>query len=166
MMTLDTLAHTERKSGSVSLSLREAYTPPVLRRNEKVELIKRAPLFADCSRGELEQIAQLADEIDLGQGKELTHLGEPGREFFVLLEGEADVTRDGQSLNRLGPGDFFGEIALVEDTPRTATVTATTPVRILVITDRAFRQLLAEQPELQRKVLVALAERVKPSLGA
>lgn len=138
----------------------------MLRRNEKVDLIKRVPLFADCSRGELEHIAQLADEVDLGQGKELTRLGEQGREFFVLLEGEADVTQDGRSINTLHAGDFFGEIALVEDTPRTATVTATTPVRVLVITGRAFRQLLEEQPELQRKVLVALAERVKPALGA
>jgi CRP/FNR family cyclic AMP-dependent transcriptional regulator len=138
----------------------------VLRRNEKVELIKRVPLFADCSRGELEEIAQLADEIDLGEGKELTRLGESGREFFVLIEGEADVTQNGNSINTLKAGDFFGEIALVEDTPRTATVTATTPVRVLVITDRAFKKLLDQQPELQRKVLVALAERVKPSLGS
>ena len=138
----------------------------MLRRNEKAELLKRVPLFADCSRGELEQIAQLADEIDLAEGKELTRLGESGREFFVLLEGEADVTQDGRSINTLGAGDFFGEIALVEDTPRTATVTATTPVRVLVITDRAFKKLLGEQPELQRKVLVALAERVKPALGS
>jgi CRP-like cAMP-binding protein len=136
----------------------------VLRRNEKVELIKRVPLFADCSRGELEEIAQLADEIDLAEGKELTRLGETGREFFVLLEGEADVTQNGTTINTLRAGDFFGEIALVEDTPRTATVTATTPVRALVITDRAFKKLLDEQPELQRKVLVALAERVKPAL--
>jgi CRP-like cAMP-binding protein len=138
----------------------------VLRRNEKADLLRRAPLFADCSRGELEQIAQLADEIDLAEGKELTRLGESGREFFVLLEGEADVSQDGQSINTLRTGDFFGEIALVEDTPRTATVTATTPVRVLVITDRAFKQLLEKQPEIQRKVLVALAERVKPALGA
>jgi CRP/FNR family transcriptional regulator, cyclic AMP receptor protein len=137
-----------------------------MRGNEKIDLLKRVPLFADCSRSELEQIAQLADEIDLREGKELTHLGGAGREFFVLLEGEADVSQDGRSINTLGAGDFFGEIALVEDVPRTATVTATTPVRVLVITDRAFRQLLEKHPELQRKVLVALAERVKPSLGA
>jgi CRP-like cAMP-binding protein len=76
------------------------------------------------------------------------------------------VTQNGQSINTLRAGDFFGEIALVEDTPRTATVTATTPVRALVITDRAFKRLLDEQPEIQRKVLVALAERVKPNLGS
>ena len=138
----------------------------MLRRNQKVELIRHAPLFAHVSKRQLEQIAQIADEIDLDQGKELTRLGQSGREFFVLLEGEADVSQDGRVINKLGPGDFFGEIALVEDVPRTATVTATTPVRTLVITDRAFRQLLEKQPELQRKVLVALAERVKPSLGA
>ena len=138
----------------------------MLRRNEKVELIKRVPLFADCSRSELGQIAQLADEIDLAEGKELTRLGQPGYEFFVLLEGEADVTQDGRSINTLHAGDFFGEIALVEDSPRTATVTATTPVRLLVITNRAFKRLLEEQHEIQRKVLVALAERVKPALGS
>jgi CRP/FNR family transcriptional regulator, cyclic AMP receptor protein len=137
-----------------------------VRGNEKIDAIKRAPLFADCSHKELEQIAQLADEIDLSEGKELTRLGQSGREFFVLLEGEADVSQDGRVINKLRSGDFFGEIALVEDVPRTATVTATTPVRTLVITDRAFRQLLQKHPELQRKVLVALAERVKPSLGA
>jgi CRP-like cAMP-binding protein len=134
----------------------------VLRRNDKVEVIKRVPLFANCSRGELGEIAQIADEIDLPEGKELTKQGAPGREFFVLLEGDADVTKDGASINTLGSGDFFGEIALVEDTPRTATVTATSPVRALVITDRAFKRLLEEQPEIQRKVLVALAKRVKP----
>jgi CRP/FNR family cyclic AMP-dependent transcriptional regulator len=134
----------------------------VLRRNEKVELIKKVPLFAGCSKGELEEIAHIADEIDLAEGKEMTREGSRGREFFVLLEGEADVTKDGSSINKLGSGDFFGEIALVSDSPRTATVTATSPVRALVITDRSFRRLLDEQPEIQRKVLVALAERLAP----
>jgi CRP/FNR family cyclic AMP-dependent transcriptional regulator len=134
----------------------------VLRRNEKVELIKKVPLFAGCSKGELEEIAHIADEIDLNEGKEMTHEGSRGREFFVLLEGSADVTKDGRSINTLGSGDFFGEIALVSDSPRTATVTATSPVRALVITDRSFRRLLDEQPEIQRKVLMALAERLAP----
>jgi CRP-like cAMP-binding protein len=134
----------------------------VLRRNEKVELIKKVPLFAGCSKRELEEIAHIADEIDLNEGKEMTRQGSRGREFFVLLEGEADVTKDGQSINKLGAGDFFGEIALVSDSPRTATVTATSPVRALVITDRSFRRLLDDQPEIQRKVLQALAERLAP----
>ena len=134
----------------------------MLRHNEKVNLIKRAPLFWSCSKRELEQIAQLADEIDLREGKEMTRQGERGREFFVLLEGDADVVKDGKSINRLGAGDFFGEIALVSDTPRTATVTATSPVRALVITDRSFRRLLNDQPEIQNKVLAALAARLAP----
>jgi CRP-like cAMP-binding protein len=134
----------------------------VLRHNEKVDVIKRVPLFAGCSKRELEQIAQIADEIDLAEGKEMTREGSRGREFFVLLEGEADVTKGGSSINKLGPGDFFGEIALISDSPRTATVTATSPVRALVITDRSFRRLLDEQPEIQRKVLLALAERLAP----
>ena len=134
----------------------------MLRRNEKVELIKRVPLFGACSKRELEEIARIADEIDLREGKEMTREGSRGREFFVLLEGEAEVTRDGKTINRLGPGDFFGEIALVSDSPRTATVTAASPVRTLVITAGSFKRLLNEQPEIQRKVLVALAERLAP----
>ena len=146
------------------MALRDAYTQPVLHRNEKVELIRRVPLFAGCSKGELEQIAHIADEIDLNEGKEMTREGSRGREFFVLLEGDADVTKDGQSINQLCTGDFFGEIALVEDRPRTATVTATSPVRALVITDRAFRQLLDEQPEIREKVLAAANARTGPEL--
>ena len=135
----------------------------VLHRNQKVELIKRVPLFANCSKHELEEITHIEDEIDLNEGKEMTREGSRGREFFVLLEGDADVTKDGRSINKLGAGDFFGEIALVSDTPRTATVTATSPVRALVITDRSFRRLLDESPEIQRKVLVELAERLAPA---
>ena len=135
----------------------------MLRRNEKVELIKKVPLFAGGSKSELEQIAQIADEIDLREGKEMTRQRSRGQEFFVLLEGDADVKKDGRRINTLGAGDFFGEIALVSDTPRTATVTATSPVRALVITDRSFRRLLDEQPEIQRKVLQALSERLAPN---
>lgn len=134
----------------------------MLHHDEKVDLIKRAPLFWNCSKRELRQIAQIADEIDLRQGKEMTRQGERGREFFVLLEGEADVTKDGRSVNQLGAGDFFGEIALVSDSPRTATVTASSPVRALVITDRSFKRLLKDQPEIQSKVLAALAARLAP----
>jgi len=135
----------------------------VLRRNEKVELIKKVPLFEGCSKGELQEIAHIADEIDLKEGKEMTRQGSRGREFFVLLEGDADVTKNGQSINKLSAGDFFGEIALVSDSPRTATVTATSPVRALVITDRSFRRLLDDSPEIQRKVLVELAARLAPA---
>jgi CRP/FNR family cyclic AMP-dependent transcriptional regulator len=135
----------------------------MLRRNEKVEWIRHVPLFAQCSKRELAQIAGIADEIDLREGKVLIREGERGREFFVLLEGNAEVTKDGRRINTLGPGDFFGEIALVSQSPRTATVTATSSVHTLVITDRSFRRLLDDQPEIQRKVLLALAERLAPA---
>jgi CRP/FNR family transcriptional regulator, cyclic AMP receptor protein len=135
----------------------------VLRRNEKVEWIRHVPLFSQCSKRELAQIAGIADEIDLREDKVLIREGERGREFFVLLEGNAEVTKDGRKINTLGPGDFFGEIALVSNSPRTATVTAASPVHTLVITDRSFRRLLDDVPEIQRKVLQALAERLAPA---
>jgi CRP/FNR family transcriptional regulator, cyclic AMP receptor protein len=134
-----------------------------LGKNAKVELIKRAPLFATCSKKELVEVASLADELDLPEGRPLIREGERGREFFVLLEGEAEVTKDGAPMATMRGGDFFGEIALVSDAPRTATVTATTPVRVLVVTDRAFRSLLEHSPGIQLKVLRALAERLAPT---
>ena len=134
----------------------------MLRKNAKVQLIKRAPLFAECSRKDLNEIAGIADEIDLREGKELTKEGRPGREFFVLIEGKADVKKGSRRVNTLGPGDFFGEIALVTQRPRTATVVTTAPVRALVITDRSFRSLLQHQPAIQGKVMSALAARLGP----
>ena len=130
--------------------------------NQKIDLIRKVPLFARCSRAELKEIALLADEIDLHEGKEMTREGAPGREFFVLLEGTADVKKSRRRVNTLGPGDFFGEIALVSREPRTATVTATSPVRTLVITDRSFRRLLDESPQVKTKVMEAMAERLAP----
>jgi CRP/FNR family cyclic AMP-dependent transcriptional regulator len=134
----------------------------MLRKNAKVELIKGVPLFAECSRKELDEIAGIADEIDLREGKELTSEGRPGREFFVLIEGNADVKKGSRRINQMGPGDFFGEISLVTRRPRTATVVATSPVRALVVTDRSFRALLEHQPEIQGKVMSALAARLGP----
>jgi CRP/FNR family cyclic AMP-dependent transcriptional regulator len=127
-----------------------------------MELIRKAPLFARCSRAEMKEIVKLADEIDLREGKEMTREGSPGREFFVLLEGTADVKKNSRKVNMLGPGDFFGEIALVSHAPRTATVVATSPVRALVITDRSFRRLLDDSPQVKTKVMEAMAMRLAP----
>jgi CRP/FNR family transcriptional regulator, cyclic AMP receptor protein len=132
-----------------------------LRKNAKVELIKGVPLFSELGNKELDEVASIADEIDLPGGRDLTVEGRPGREFMVIIEGDATVRRGGQEINRLGAGDFFGEIALLEDTPRTATVVAKTPLRFFVLTRRSFRSLLAHQPELERKVVAALEERVR-----
>jgi len=131
-----------------------------LRRDKKVELIKAVPLFSRCSKKELQEVAALADEIDLPEGRVLTREGDTGHEFFVILEGTAEVRHGGRKVRTLGPGDFLGEIALLTQLPRTATVTAATPLDVLVITAREFRSLLAHAPKVQTKVLEALAERL------
>lgn len=131
--------------------------------NSKIDLIKRVPLFSGISKSELAEVASIADEIDLPAGKVLIKEGDTGREFFVLIEGTADVERGGRKVAPLGPGDFFGEIALIANTPRNATITTTSPARALVITDRAFRHLLDNSPKIQIGVLLALAERIAPT---
>ena len=131
------------------------------RKDQKVELIKAVPLFAGLSKTQLGHIAQIADEVDVGEGKELIAQGDRGRQFFVLVEGGADVRRNGRKVNTLQDGDFFGEIALVSDRPTTATVTVTRPSRLLVVTASGFRRLLRESPDVQLKVLQALADRVQ-----
>jgi CRP/FNR family transcriptional regulator, cyclic AMP receptor protein len=132
----------------------------MLRRNRKLELISSVPLFAGCSKKELSRIASLADEVDLPAGRQLTREGERGREFCILVSGSADVRKGKRKVASLGAGDFFGEIALVLDAPRSATVEAATDVRVLVVERRAFKQLLTEMPSIQTKVLEALAVRL------
>jgi len=132
----------------------------VLGRDAKTKEIAKVPLFARCSKRELGLIAGIADEIDLRSGKVLTKEGESGREFFVMLDGKVEVRRGGRKRDVLEAGDFLGEIALVSRSPRTATVTALTPVRVLVIRDQEFRALLERVPSIQTKVLEALADRL------
>jgi CRP-like cAMP-binding protein len=135
-----------------------------LGKDRKVALIKKTPLFSRLSKRALEDVARIADEIDLPAGKVMAKEGDRGREFFVLIEGEADVTKGDRSINTMNEGDFFGEIALVTKMPRTASVTATTDVRVLVITERDFGALLKRSPEVGRGVAEALAERIAPEL--
>ncbi len=132
----------------------------MLRKNAKIELLKRVPLFEDCSKRELDEIAAIADELAIQEGRELTREGATGQEFLVIIEGAADVKRKGRKVNSLGSGDFLGEIALVTGAPRTATVTTTKPSRMLVITARDFKSVLRRVPSLQLKVLEALASRL------
>lgn len=134
--------------------------PRPLRKDAKIELIAKVPLFAGLAKQQLTRVASIADEIDLPEGKILTRQGERGREFFILLEGEAEVRRNGRKLATRRAGEFFGEIALISDIPRVATVTATTPVRALVIRDREFRALLERTPAIALDVLTAVAERL------
>jgi CRP/FNR family cyclic AMP-dependent transcriptional regulator len=128
--------------------------------NLKVERLKQAPLFEGLSKKELADLARLTDDLQLPAGRVLCKEGTVGREFFVIVDGEAEVTRKGKRVALRAGGDFFGEIALLTDTRRTATVTATTPLRCFVLTRRDFRRLLDESPGVERKVLTALGERL------
>jgi CRP/FNR family transcriptional regulator, cyclic AMP receptor protein len=135
-----------------------------LGKDSKIELIRKVPLFSKLNKKGLADVAHIADELDLPKGKMMAEEGDRGREFFVLLEGEADVTKGDRSINRLGKGDFFGEIALVTHMPRTASVTAMSDVRVLVVTERDFAALLKRSPEISRGVAEALAERIAPEI--
>jgi CRP/FNR family transcriptional regulator, cyclic AMP receptor protein len=128
----------------------------------KVELLRKVPLFAACSTKELRRIAAIADELAFREGKVLTKQGGPGREMFILLDGTVKVERNGVKINELGPGDFLGEGALVLRKPRNATITATSPLRALVITDANFNELLLTDGRISGKVHETLAARAPP----
>ncbi len=129
-------------------------------KNAKIELLRSVPLFADCSNRDLAHIAQIADEIGFPAGRTLIEEGKPGREFFVIAEGTVEVRRGGRKLPQRGDSSSFGELALLTGKPRSATVATTSPVRALVITDRAFDQLLRDVPSLSPKLLANLAARL------
>jgi CRP/FNR family cyclic AMP-dependent transcriptional regulator len=126
----------------------------------KVTALKRAPLFEGLSRKELTHLARVSEDMELEAGATLCKEGEIGHEFFVIVDGEVEVKRNGRKVALRGGGEFVGEIALLEQTPRTATVTAKTPLRVFVLTDKAFRDLLKDNPAVERKILRTLARRV------
>ena len=132
-----------------------------LTKNEKIELLKRIPLFAECTKAELIEVALSADEREARAGEVLAKEGERGREFFILVEGAVAVSRTGRNVAALGPGDWFGEIAILTYKPRTATVTAVSPLRLLVISDRAFRAVVEATPRIALKVLRGVAARLE-----
>jgi len=124
------------------------------------EALADVPLFAGLTKRHLRHIAGLTEEESFPEGSTLAEEGTPGETFHIMLEGEAKVTRGSRRINRLLPGDFFGEIALITGGVRTATVTTTSPVRALVLTDRAFRSIVNATPSVQGSVMKALAERL------
>jgi len=119
------------------------------------------PLFAHCSKHDLTEIARYVDEIDVEAGRELVTEGDVGHEAFIVVEGEASVTRGGEEITAIGPGAVFGEMALIDRAPRNATVTATTPLKLIVIGKREFTGLLDESSSFRTSIMSALADRVR-----
>ena len=127
--------------------------------------LKCSPLFEGLAKRQLALLARLTDDLDFPPGSVLCKEGQRGHEFFVIVEGEAEVTRGGKHLATIGSGEFFGEIALLERVVRTATVTATTPLRFFVVSDSAFNSVLAIDPSIERKLLRTLARRLLSMTG-
>jgi CRP-like cAMP-binding protein len=130
-------------------------------RDEKLELLAKIPLLAGLGRKDLARVGQLADEVELPAGRVLMRQGERGDQAFVIIEGSVRVERDGRVIAERGPSEILGEIALVHEGPRTATVTVTAPSRMLVIGHREFHALMNEIPEVRLQVLDTLAGRVR-----
>jgi CRP-like cAMP-binding protein len=123
-------------------------------------VLARVPLFAGLSKKEIRHVASLATAVNLAAGTELTHQGDHGREFLVVLEGTVDVMIDGETVATCGAGDFFGEIALLEGSKRVATVVATSRVLVEVISRADFRILLEDHPQIDAKLRAAEAQRL------
>jgi CRP-like cAMP-binding protein len=130
-------------------------------RDSKLELLRKVPLFAGCRGPSLQLIGQLADEVDVADGYQLMREGEFAQEFFLIVEGRVRIERGGRAINVLGPGDFLGEIALIDHGRRTATAVTDGPAKLLVIDRRGFNSLLDDSPAIRLEVMKALAARVR-----
>jgi CRP/FNR family transcriptional regulator, cyclic AMP receptor protein len=133
----------------------------IFRRSSKVALLETIPLFKGLSRKQLEQIARLADEINVPAGRRLATAGEGGHELFVIVDGRATVTRKRGRTVRLGRGDFFGEMSLLDGGPRSATIDAESDMRLLVVGRREFSRLMETVPSLALKIMRTLSSRVR-----
>jgi CRP/FNR family transcriptional regulator, cyclic AMP receptor protein len=131
-------------------------------RDQRIELLHSVWLFSRCSRRELAKVTTITTVLDRPAGTVLTNEGDPGEEFFVVVAGKASVTRRGESLGELGPGSFFGEMALLDRAPRVATVVAGEDMTLLVMSASEFDQLIdAAMPSVARKMLRVLGERLR-----
>ena len=128
-----------------------------------LERLAEVPLFSGCTKQELRRIASLGTELRVGPGTELTRQGDPGSEFIMIVDGQARCVKNGRTVERFGPGDFFGELALITQRPRNATVVTEGEATVRVFDRREFATLLDDAPALARKLLVVLAERQSPT---
>lgn len=124
------------------------------------QTLARIPIFSECTRKELKAISKLVTPVEVKAGKELTREGEPGREFMIIASGTATVSRDGRKVATLGPGDFFGELAVLAGVPRTATVTADTDMVVEAMNRMEFSSLLDESPSLAKTILLGAVKRL------
>ena len=129
--------------------------------DDYLEHLRAVPLFSNCTNADLAAIAAAVDEIEVEAGRVLVTEGEMGKEAFVIVSGEATVSRDGTNVATIGPGAPFGEMALVDRSPRNATVTAVTAMRLLVLGQREFVGLMDSSPGFARTILAALAARLR-----
>ena len=131
------------------------------RRDTFTAHLAQVSLFSACSKKDLSLVARRAEDVRVDAGKVLVSEGATGAEFFVILEGAAKVARHGREVATLGPGDFFGDLALLDRAPRNATVTATTPMELVVLGQREFAGLIDEVPGFAHKLLAGLARRLR-----
>ncbi|MFQ5521011.1 MAG: cyclic nucleotide-binding domain-containing protein, partial [Candidatus Methylomirabilia bacterium] len=137
-----------------------SFRPP-LGQDRKIEHLQKVPIFQECTRRQLRAVARITDVLEEPAGVTLTRAGEPGTEFFLIVDGTARVEVSAEWQPRLEPGDFFGEMSLLDGEPRSATVVAETAVRLLVINRKDFSTLLNKVPRLTQSILVVLSRRVR-----
>jgi CRP/FNR family transcriptional regulator, cyclic AMP receptor protein len=129
--------------------------------NAYLDHLGNVPLFSACGKRDLQRIARATTELDLPEGEKLTDQGQMGNQAFVIVDGTATVRRNGKKVATLGPGSMVGELSLLDHGPRTATVTADGPMKVLVIDQRSFTAVLDDVPALSHKLLATLASRIR-----
>ncbi len=152
--------------GSIPYDVRDAVPQPgpalpPLRQDQKVEYLRRVPIFEGCSERQLRAVARIARVLETPAGQVFARAGEPGNEFFLIVDGAVRAEISSSNQHRLSPGEFFGEMSLLDGEPRSATVVADTAVRLLVIDRHDFWKLLKEVPAFTEKLLVTLCQRVR-----
>lgn len=130
-------------------------------KKQYLDHLTKVPMFEACSKKELQLIGRLAEDVKVAAGKELITEGTTGREFFVIVDGEANVSRNGRKVASIGAGSYFGELALLQNAPRNATVTADSDLEVVVLGQREFLGLLNQVPALSIKVLKGMAGRLR-----